>query len=710
MKQNLSRKGMALISVLLLTVLLAMLTVSMVFISTNHLSMMGNSEQKMKALKAAEAAAEYALARLNKEPAWGAGTPSSTDNVKKDLDGSSWEINFAGSEYLSCNNLQGTEKVDRSALGDTKLSGTIPAYTAEFICKGKAGSAIKYVKVIFIRSDISPYALAAQGKIYFADGDVTIKNMAFDPNGKSPGRIYSAWDPSKAGEDPNTSYSIEQADLLGTKVDLQGGTASAAGKIKLNEDPNKVIPKENLASVESCSDENMEAGKIIDAKKSSCTPDVKPGSFLITPLYYIPNDPQKMADILNKTSQDKLLAVAQTEVPLPADATTAAANAHINITNWNNVKYTATYKTMAYTSAKGVTQDIRKDLPGFSDANFPIGWDVIEGTNMQVEIGVTVTGTEEVSDPKWYNPFNTKTEGRNGANDYTRTAPIPAGATTFQLSPNNNSYFTPPAELLEQGLLDGEQNIGLAKIGADKKIEKFLPPKYASDDLGISSDFKIIAKGSNNYEIEGAFQLERDIYINSTPASDPTKTLFELAGPPDNPIVKDNIFRIMGVPYEVSGRKYKLNTSMNLNDHSIYSDAHLIIGVNVEGNGDMVSRGKIAYLHKGINSDSMASISDDDLIIQTAPGSNYNIKGYLFSKDDVTIEKADPNGPLGGAVLMGTEAPNDYVNIDGSITAMNKNKYLNDADPNNANKSINITGIRNKNITQSGKAGTGLPD
>ncbi|OPY28848.1 MAG: hypothetical protein A4E27_00261 [Methanobacterium sp. PtaU1.Bin242] len=142
---------------------------------------------------------------------------------------------------------------------------------------------------------------------------------------------------------------------------------------------------------------------------------------------------------------------------------------------------------------------------------------------------------------------------------------------------------------------------------------------------------------------------------------------------------------------------------MNLNDHSIYSDAHLIIGVNVEGNGDMVSRGKIAYLHKGINSDSMASISDDDLIIQTAPGSNYNIKGYLFSKDDVTIEKADPNGPLGGAVLMGTEAPNDYVNIDGSITAMNKNKYLNDADPNNANKSINITGIRNKNITQSGK-------
>lgn len=60
-----SDNGMVLISILLLTVLLTMLTVSMVFISTNHLQMMGNIEQKMIALKAAEAAAEYAMTRLN---------------------------------------------------------------------------------------------------------------------------------------------------------------------------------------------------------------------------------------------------------------------------------------------------------------------------------------------------------------------------------------------------------------------------------------------------------------------------------------------------------------------------------------------------------------------------------------------------------------------------------------------------------------------
>jgi hypothetical protein len=703
MKRKKTGKGMALISVLLLTVLLAMLTVSMVFISTNHLSMMGNAEQKMKALKSAEAAAEYALARLNKEPNWGSysGSPDPSDNETKNLDGSSWEINFSGSEYLSYNNLQGQTKVDRSSIGDTKIPGSIPAYTAEIICKGKAGNAIKYVKAIFIRNDISPYSLNAEGKIYFAGGDVIIKGMNTDPSVTSPGQIYSNWDPNKAGEDPNTSFSIEQADLFGMNVDVKGGTASAAGKINLNDDPNLVVIRENLGSDQAECDKNMNGGKIIDANKSSCTPDVKAGSFLITPLYYIPDEQQKMVDIINRTSKDKLDLLAPTLVPLPTNATTAATNAGINISNWDNVSYNSGYTSKAYTSAIGVTQDIRKDIPGFSDPNFPLGWDVIEGTNMKVQIGVNVTGTEEVSDPKWYDPWNTSTEGRSGAGTYEKTAAIPTGEATFQLSPNNNSYFPPPNNLAEDGLIDGEKNIGLAKIGADKKTEKFLPPNYASDDLGISTDFKIVDKGSNNYEIEGNFKLERDIYINSPPppAADTKSTLFQLAGSADNPTVTPSIFRIMGVPYEVSGRKYTLNTSMNMNDHSIYSDSHLIIGVNVEGNGSMVSRGKIAYLHKGINSDDMVSLSDDDLIIQTAPGSNYNINGYLYSNDDVVIEKADPNGPLGGAVIMGTETGD--VKIDGSITGMNNNKGINDADPNNANKSINITGVRKKIISYS---------
>ncbi len=64
-------KGIALISVLLLTVLMVIMAVSMLFISTQHLSIIGNIEGKAKALKAAEAGVEYAIYMLDKNPAWG---------------------------------------------------------------------------------------------------------------------------------------------------------------------------------------------------------------------------------------------------------------------------------------------------------------------------------------------------------------------------------------------------------------------------------------------------------------------------------------------------------------------------------------------------------------------------------------------------------------------------------------------------------------
>jgi len=69
--KNLFEEGIAMISVLLLTVLLTLMTVSMLFINTNHLSMVGNIEGKEKALKAAEAGVEYAMHMLNEDPAWG---------------------------------------------------------------------------------------------------------------------------------------------------------------------------------------------------------------------------------------------------------------------------------------------------------------------------------------------------------------------------------------------------------------------------------------------------------------------------------------------------------------------------------------------------------------------------------------------------------------------------------------------------------------
>ena len=111
--------GIAMVSVLMLTTLIAMFTVSMVFISTNYLQMMGNIEDKTRALEAAEAVAECALAELNLNPTWGIDRKTG-DNMLIELAGAKGSITFSGSEYLSYNNLKGKTVVNRSTIGDGK--------------------------------------------------------------------------------------------------------------------------------------------------------------------------------------------------------------------------------------------------------------------------------------------------------------------------------------------------------------------------------------------------------------------------------------------------------------------------------------------------------------------------------------------------------------------------------------------------------------
>ena len=89
---RLSKKGIMLVSVLILSVLLVMLTVSMVFISSEHLNLLGNVEHKANALNAAEAGIEYALVKLNEDTEWGSDT---SDSASGTLDGnSSFYITF----------------------------------------------------------------------------------------------------------------------------------------------------------------------------------------------------------------------------------------------------------------------------------------------------------------------------------------------------------------------------------------------------------------------------------------------------------------------------------------------------------------------------------------------------------------------------------------------------------------------------------------
>jgi hypothetical protein len=253
-KIKLTSDGMAIITVLLLTVLLALMTVSMVFISTNHVSMIGNIEGKEKALKAAEAGIEYAIYNLNNDSAWGLLNESVTfqDGKLVNLDPNSgtfpvftygnsdvtedytddckFTITFAsGAPYRSVNNLFNPLQGD----------GNTPAYTCKIVSVGKYGigtnnKSVKILEAYLVRSDYSPQSINIAGPLSFtgndanSTGNVTI--LGRDVN--EPGSIYSgSCDPN----DPTfkSISSGEQADVSANK-----GIFIARGSIKVPPDFN----------------------------------------------------------------------------------------------------------------------------------------------------------------------------------------------------------------------------------------------------------------------------------------------------------------------------------------------------------------------------------------------------------------------------------------------------------------------------------------
>ena len=206
------RKGMALITVLLLTTIMVLMTLSMIFMSINQLSMMGNISSKTKALKAAEAGIEYAIYMLDKDPAWGLASfdfvPNNAPNAMPtyapdytagaDVEigsGTKFVITFSNSkpEYRSVNNLfQSDPNVARST--------GIPCYTARIVSTGICGSAKKILEAYLLRSDYYDN-ITSEGCINLISGSYAV--MGTDPN-KNPvnedpnlypgGRIYSGWE------------------------------------------------------------------------------------------------------------------------------------------------------------------------------------------------------------------------------------------------------------------------------------------------------------------------------------------------------------------------------------------------------------------------------------------------------------------------------------------------------------------------------------
>jgi len=224
-------KGMALLTVLLLTTLMVLMAVSMVFISTNNLYLFGTQENKKQALRAAEAGIEYAIYMLNNDPSWGLIRPLSfpkdgislpvcnKDNSIEEeitINKATFKISFNTGEgkYCSTNNLFSPNPSD-----DT------PPYTAKIISIGEYGSVKKVMRAFLARSDFYPYNLNSEGLIVIGEGSYIIKGN--DPNDTNPpGGIYSGWK-AKEGEAEVTGIMSSSSDITS-----YGGLLIAMGKIQ----------------------------------------------------------------------------------------------------------------------------------------------------------------------------------------------------------------------------------------------------------------------------------------------------------------------------------------------------------------------------------------------------------------------------------------------------------------------------------------------
>lgn len=192
LRLNKSDSGLMLISVLMLSVMLVMLTVSMITLISESTNITGRLDKKIKSLKAAEAGVEYALYQLNSNPSWG--DPSVDPNYLNDItesigNGEEFTIIFdTGKNPHSINNLK-----------NSLPNPPAPPYSAEIICEGvyeRDGivEGTTKIKALFVRDDLMPYPLTAEGDIYISVERSSFSSGIVQINGKNitdPGRIHS---------------------------------------------------------------------------------------------------------------------------------------------------------------------------------------------------------------------------------------------------------------------------------------------------------------------------------------------------------------------------------------------------------------------------------------------------------------------------------------------------------------------------------------
>ncbi|MEQ8224326.1 MAG: hypothetical protein ABRQ37_18550, partial [Candidatus Eremiobacterota bacterium] len=168
---NKSKKGIALISILLILVILVMFISAFGTIVTGSQTFAANNATRVMLGQIAEAGIAYANYKLNENPAWA----ESGEHTLPDLKGKFY-ITFNPSEdYCSINNLTKIISTKR----DSKPTGTVvPPYTAEIIIKATVmdqnnkNKLSKHYTVQLVRGDFFDKHVSSEGPILIDDPKV----------------------------------------------------------------------------------------------------------------------------------------------------------------------------------------------------------------------------------------------------------------------------------------------------------------------------------------------------------------------------------------------------------------------------------------------------------------------------------------------------------------------------------------------------------
>ena len=485
------------------------------------------------------------------------------------------------------------------------------------------------LQVIFVRADAYNSTVLSEGKICFLKaGEIDIFGRKKN-NNLQPGRLHSNW------MDPNNPldagiFTVDANTFIKTDVNsTDRGMLSSCGAINIEDslyggEKKAHAPKEMISSIDI---DNI----IADSKNdpNNLPANLPSGNYTIMRELGIRNyetNPEltksKMGIFMTEASKIDASGIPKLE-SYAVDRTNFIASEMAN-KEWYENKSGKTVKSM----------DIPVDSYTFIESSYAdcVGDDTTWTFNKDYT-KITANGVTGKADYKLIVTYaDDSTENFN----YSKKAcgSIPISPVTYELDPNIALSGGSEISKNLQSCLGDTIALELPVSGSGPNGKKRIYPY----------------EGYNSYNglvinTDGSVKLVKDkVAIGGSVASnDSGKSITDIINENNRFYlhVENSVYKFNKIDTRYSGTDYRLD----LGGNSLYSDTHTIFEMEVTGQGNIVSKGKVNFMQR-VNSDAINVLAKDDLKIDFIPGAkDYYAKGLIYAGDDAKISLIGADSP-----------------------------------------------------------------